>query len=285
MKRYYLIYETESHQKTIYLLLEATTIGRDTSNSIVLCDATASRKHARVRFWQGSWMVEDLGSANGIIVNGERVQKTSIKPRNSFKIGETTFSLAEREIAESKDPLRTTVFALSTINEGMASQETEEETEGKSEKLAGAISKIPFFVPLTEAEREHLAENAIMHVFNAGETVIQQGDPGRSIYIILDGRARVFTVDYTENELELATLETSQFFGEMSLVSGKPRSTSVETLESSVLIELSYASMLKVIKQNEAVKNVLVEYYKARKSDTQEKRARTIKTELPEHHN
>jgi CRP-like cAMP-binding protein len=71
----------------------------------------------------------------------------------------------------------------------------------------------------------------------------------------------------------------------MSLVSGKPRSTSVETLESSVLIELSYASMLKVIKQNEAVKNVLVEYYKARKSDTQEKRARTIKTELPEHHN
>ena len=148
MKRYYLIFETESVQKTIYPLLEASTIGRDTSNSIQLADSTASRKHARMRYWQGSWMVEDLGSANGIIFNGERVEKTSIKPGDSFKIGETTFSLAEREIAESKDPLHTTVFALSTINEGVESQATEEETKRRSEKLAEAISKIPFFVPL-----------------------------------------------------------------------------------------------------------------------------------------
>lgn len=283
MKRYYLVFETESTQRTIYPLLEATTIGRDTSNSIVLSVATASRKHARVRFWQGSWIVEDLGSANGIIINGERVERTSIEPGDSFKIGETTFSLAEREIAESKDPLHTTVSALSTINEGVDSQATEEGIERQSEKLADAISKIPFFIPLKDTEREHLAENAMMHVFKAGEMVIQQGDPGRSIYIILDGRLKVFTTDHAGNELELATLEAGQFFGEMSLVSGKPRLSSVATLESSVLIELSYSSMVKVIKQNAAVKNILVEYYKARKSDTQKKRARTIKIELAEH--
>ena len=101
MKRYYLVFEFKSDQKTIYPLLEATMIGRDTSNSIVLSDATASRKHARVRFWQGSWMVEDLGSANEIIINGERVEKTSIKRGDSFNIGEAKFSLVAREIAES----------------------------------------------------------------------------------------------------------------------------------------------------------------------------------------
>jgi len=284
MKRYYLIFEIESQQKTIYPLLEATTIGRDTSNAIVLSDATASRKHARMRFWQGSWMVEDLGSANGIIFNGEGVEKTSIKPGDSFKIGETTFSLVEREIAESKDPLRTTMFALSTINEGVESQATEEETERGSEKLTDSISKIPFFVPLTDTERGYLAENAVMHIINAGETVIRQGEQGRSIYIILDGKLKVSTTDHAGNDLELATLGGGHFFGEMSLVSGKPRSTSVVTLESSVLIELSYASMVKIIKQNASVKNVLVGYYKARKIDTQEKRARTIKTEFVKHH-
>jgi pSer/pThr/pTyr-binding forkhead associated (FHA) protein len=284
MKRYYLVFETQSVQKTIFPLLEASTIGRDTSNSIVLSDATASRIHARVRFWQGSWVVEDLGSANGIIINGERVEKTSLKPGDSFKIGETAFELTEREIAESKDPLHTTVLALSTINEGVDSQATEEKTERQSEKLADAIAKVPFFAPLEGTEREDLAENATLHVFNAGQVVIQQGDPGRSVYIILDGRLKVFTTDHAGNELELATLGAGQFFGEMSLISSKPRSTSVATLEASVLIELGYASMVKVIKQNASVKNVLVQYYKARKSDTQEKRSRTIKTELAEHH-
>lgn len=269
MKRYYLVFEIESHQKTIYPLLQATTIGRDTSNSILLSDATASRKHARVRFWQGSWMVEDLGSANGIIINDKRVERIPINPGDSFKIGETTFWLVEREIAESKDPLHTTVFALSSITEGMESPVIGDEADDRSEKITQAISKIPFCIPLKDTERKSLAENAIMHVFNEGEMVVQQGDPGRSIYIILDGRLKLFTSDRAGNELELATLGAGQFFGVMSLVSGNPRSRSVATLEVSVLIELSYASMLKVIKQNTVVKNVLLEYFKARKKDSQ----------------
>jgi FHA domain len=59
--------------------------------------------HARVRFWQGSWMVEDVGSTNGIIINGERVGKASLKPGSSFRIGQTIFTLVERAIAKSKD--------------------------------------------------------------------------------------------------------------------------------------------------------------------------------------
>ena len=113
-----------------------------------------------------------------------------------------------------------------------------------------------------------------MHVFDAGEIVIQEGDSTRSVYVILDGQVRVFTQDEEGHELELADLKMGQFFGEMSFVSGKPRSSSVAALESSVLIELSYPSMVKVVKENAAVKKVLVEYYKARKQDTQEKRAK-----------
>jgi hypothetical protein len=274
MKRYYLVFETGSLQKTIYPLLEATTIGRDTNNSIRLADATASRNHARVRFWQGSWVVEDVGSTNGIIINGERVGNASLKVGDSFKIGQTMFSLIEREIAKSKDPLHTTLLVLSTTIAGVESPAVRDGMDRRSGRLMEVISKIPFFAPLRQAERQLLAENATVHRFSAGEIIIQEGDPGRSIYVILEGRVQVFTGDQGGNERELAVLSVGQFFGEMSLVSGKPRSSSIRAVETSVLVEFSYISMVNVIKQNADVKKVLVEYYKDRKQDSEEKRAK-----------
>jgi CRP-like cAMP-binding protein len=266
MKRYYLVFETGALEKTIYPLLETTTIGRDSSNLIPLADPTASRNHAKVHYDEGSWVVEDLGSTNGIIFNGERVEKISLSSGDSFQIGKTSFSLVEREIAESQDPLQSTLQFFSPAS--LAG------TDRRSVRLMDVISKIPFFVPLQEAEREELAEDATMHVFNAGEMIIGEEDPGRSVYIILDGRVKVFTRDDGGNELPLATLGVGQFFGEMSLVSGKPRSSSVTALELSVLVELSYASMAKVIDQNLAVKEVLEEYHKVRKQDTLDKLAK-----------
>jgi hypothetical protein len=266
MKRYYLVFETGSLEKTIYPLLETTTIGRGSSNLIPLADPTASRNHAKVHYDKGSWVVEDLGSTNGIIFNGERVEKISLIPGDFFQIGKTSFSLVEREIGESEDPLQTTLeFFSPTSVPG---------TDRRSVRLMDVISKIPFFAPLQETEREELAEDASMHVFSAGEMIIREGDPGRSVYIILDGRVKVFTRDDGGNELPLATLGVGQFFGEMSLVSGKPRSSSVAALELSVLVELSYASMAKVIEQNLAVKGVLEEYHKVRKQDTLDKLAK-----------
>jgi len=267
MKRFYLVFETGSLQKTIYPLLETTTIGRDSSNLIPLADPTASRNHARVFHHEECWVVEDLGSTNGIIFNGERVQKIILNPGDSFQIGKTSFSFVEREVGESQEPLHTTLEFLSPTGAG--------ETDRRSVRLMDVISKIPFFAPLQETEREELAEDATMYVFNMGDLILREGDSGRSVYIILDGRVKVFTRDQEGSEFELATLGVGQFFGEMSLVSGKPRSSSVAALELSVVVELSYASMAKVIEQNSAVKQVLEEYHKTRKQDTLDKLAKT----------
>ena len=265
MKRVYLVFQTGSYQQTIYPLLEPTTIGRDSGNLIPLPDPTASRYHAKVHYEEGSWVVEDLGSTNGIISSGKRVEKISLSPGDTFQIGKTSFAVVEREITESKEALQTTLeFVSPTSSVG---------TDRRSVRLMDVISKIPFFAPLQETEREELAEDATMHVFSTGEMIIREGDTGRSVYVILDGQVKVFTRDNGNNELELATLGVGQFFGEMSFVSGKPRSSSVAALELSVVVELSYDSMAKVIEQNQAVKEVLEEYHKIRKKDTLEKLA------------
>ena len=49
------------------------TIGRDSNNGVVINDAEISRKHARLTFQGGKYVLEDLGSTNGTFVNGQRL--------------------------------------------------------------------------------------------------------------------------------------------------------------------------------------------------------------------
>jgi CRP-like cAMP-binding protein len=141
-----------------------------------------------------------------------------------------------------------------------------------SEQLQQAIAEIPFFSSLGEAQLSKLAETATLHVFQSGDTIIREGDPGRSVFLILAGRVRVFTRDYRGNELDLAALGVSQFFGEMSFLTGKPRSSFVAALEGSVLIELSYTAMSKLIRENPHFKDILVKYFRERIESTRKKR-------------
>jgi hypothetical protein len=72
------------------------TIGRSRSCDIVLDDANVSRQHAEVRPRGGSWTVADLGSTNGVTVNGVRVARPqTLKPGDRVEVGTTvlTFEL------------------------------------------------------------------------------------------------------------------------------------------------------------------------------------------------
>jgi len=68
------------------------TIGRDGESEIVLAENTVSRQHARVqRDGQGQWTLVDLGSANGVYVNGMRVQRAILSAGDEVKIGDNYF--------------------------------------------------------------------------------------------------------------------------------------------------------------------------------------------------
>jgi pSer/pThr/pTyr-binding forkhead associated (FHA) protein len=65
------------------------TIGRDSVNEIVINDAEISRRHARLTFQGGKYVLEDLGSTNGTFVNGQRLAGPRVlKPGEVVSFGE-----------------------------------------------------------------------------------------------------------------------------------------------------------------------------------------------------
>lgn len=67
---------------------EELVIGRNPSCDIVLAGSAVSRIHARLSFRDGSWILQDLGSTNGTVVNGSQVGRCKLQPGDRVVIGE-----------------------------------------------------------------------------------------------------------------------------------------------------------------------------------------------------
>lgn len=271
MKNCYLAFQIGSMKKTVYPLLGPTTIGRDANNTITLPDPTVSRNHAKL-FLQGkSWIVEDWESANGITTDGKQVEKLVLKSGLTFHLGEIAITFLEDETFEAGGEFTETVEILLASVENLDILDEKEKAEFWTNRLQDVISSIPFFSSLDVLERKELTDTATLHGFNGGEMIIRQGDPGRSIYVVLNGRVRVFNRDHYGNQLELAILGESEFFGEISFLTGQPSPANVKAVDKSMLLELSYTSMRGVVNKNAKVKKVLLEYYRKRLRDIKER--------------
>jgi hypothetical protein len=80
-------------------------VGRDSTNEIVINDAEISRRHARLTFQGGEYVLEDVGSTNGTFVNGQRLTGPRVlKPGDVVSFGEQIMMIYE---AASFDPGQT----------------------------------------------------------------------------------------------------------------------------------------------------------------------------------
>ncbi|MFZ9596144.1 MAG: FHA domain-containing protein [Bdellovibrionia bacterium] len=73
-------------------------IGRGDENDVVISDLKASRVHAQISFTgSGGWVLLDQKSANGVLLNGERVEKAKLRWSDVISLGETTFEFVPEE--------------------------------------------------------------------------------------------------------------------------------------------------------------------------------------------
>jgi adenylate cyclase len=67
-------------------------IGRHAKNTLMLIDSKASSYHAEIVAKPDGYVIKDLGSTNGVFVNGKRVTKKTLQSGDVIKIGLTTIS-------------------------------------------------------------------------------------------------------------------------------------------------------------------------------------------------
>jgi hypothetical protein len=75
--------------QTLPLTEDVTTIGSVAGNTVVLADPAVSRKHAGIRKIDSSYELADLGSTNGVYVNGHKVPKKTLEPGDIIRVGNT----------------------------------------------------------------------------------------------------------------------------------------------------------------------------------------------------
>src|SRR5690625_4243345 len=116
--------------------------------------------------------------------------------------------------------------------------------EAKTTFLRG----IALFSALTQEEYTLLAERLKTVFFVHGSKVIEQGDPGESMFIIVSGEAAV-DIDAQGIQQRVAILEAGEVFGEMSLMTGNPRHATVSAHNDLTCYELDKNSFSRILKK------------------------------------
>jgi len=114
-----------------------------------------------------------------------------------------------------------------------------EETRARSQRqrLVQALQPVALFEVLTAAQLGEIASGARLQRFMAGETLVHEGDAGDSLFIIKGGQASVYVTQADGQRVTVAERGAGEYFGEMSLLTGAPRSASiVATCEMEVII-------------------------------------------------
>ncbi|MBM4781106.1 MAG: mechanosensitive ion channel [Archangiaceae bacterium] len=109
-------------------------------------------------------------------------------------------------------------------------QETEDRQAIKTQKQLArrrrVLEVMPLFAPLSDEEKQELARGMKYAPFARGEVMTRQGSEAHWLYLLEEGRASVKVSDGV-TEREVAKLSDGSFFGEMSLLTGEPRSATV----------------------------------------------------------
>ncbi len=108
--------------------------------------------------------------------------------------------------------------------------------------LAGKLSRMDLFQAIPETILLHLAEQCGIEEFAAGAAVFHKGEPGRALYLLLDGAAHVHDGDFT-----VAHMRAGHCFGEMALLDEGPRSMSVSVTEPTRLARIDRETFFNVL--------------------------------------
>lgn len=136
------------------------------------------------------------------------------------------------------------------------------------------INKVTFFRDITKKYLEQIIDDfSILHA-TRNEVIIVQEDTSTDLYIILRGKVKVTLMSEEGEEYILTDLHAGDYFGEMSLIDGKPRCATVVAVEDSTFAVLKRERLIEALKRDPVLALDLLSnlVHKLRKATEREER-------------
>ncbi len=113
-----------------------------------------------------------------------------------------------------------------------------------------ALPDVPLFADLTKHEREAISRALIRKRFARGQTIVHERDEEKhTFFVIAEGTVHVVVLSAEGKQTILATLKRGDFFGEMALLDGEPRSASIIAADSCELLMLYRRNFFEVLER------------------------------------
>lgn len=137
-----------------------------------------------------------------------------------------------------------------------------------------AICNSHLFKSLDDDGRHELLNTATTVSFASQQIVVREGDPGEALFVIKSGTVEVKT-NVSGNEVVLARLNRGACFGEVALLTGRPRTATVVAVDDVTLLCFYRHAIEKLLEDHPKVKKLLQVVLEGRAQDTIDKITRT----------
>lgn len=134
------------------------------------------------------------------------------------------------------------------------------------EQPTPTIPPTPLFSSLDPGSLRSIVRKASVRHFQDGEKIIREGEPGDSLFVLVEGEVRV----YHEGSppIELTRLQEGAFFGEIAVLTRFTRTSTVEAATDVTVLEISTEVIGELIDEHPAVLKVLLKFFRDRLVDT-----------------
>jgi cAMP-dependent protein kinase regulator len=162
------------------------------------------------------------------------------------------------------DPMTDSKFAdelFSVLENAFPGPDAEPVTgeEGAAPSGGAQIVVSPLFKDFSVEELVAVIAGLKLLTFDRGKVILREGEPGNSLYMLTSGKVKAF-VKKDGKQVPIAELEEGAFFGEMSILTGKPRTATIVATESSELLELDRPTLDSITQTHPHVWDVLQEF-------------------------
>lgn len=149
-------------------------------------------------------------------------------------------------------------------------------------QISEVLKKVPFFRTLGREGISFIVERLKFKPYETDETICKIGDPGDKMYIIISGQVKVVVQsEESAGETVIATLASGDYFGEMALLTGEPRSASVITTEPSEMFILNKTDFDLIVERFPSITLSMGKIMSQRLRDTLQKAAQKAPEEAP----